>query len=204
MLAKEGQVRVLRELARHDRFVPINSLAEALPMSPQGLNSTLSALIGYGIVRVDKSGQETRYKLADHPLTPPLVALFDVEEQAFENDMKVLVSSAEAEAGILSAWLYGRAAKETDSFTNNLEIAIVTQGDVDPVAVGEAFRQSVMADASRLRERISLMIMIVEETATIVDQPWWSLITETTKSLKGPLPSREVGVLQDGSVVGPF
>ncbi len=121
ILASEGAVRVLRELARHGGEWSVPSLARATKLSAQAIRNVLMDLTTIGIVESVGQGRAVLYRLQTaHPLRQALAHLFEEEKGRVS---RVFASLREAVATavpeVLAVWVYGSTARG-DRVTHHL------------------------------------------------------------------------------------
>lgn len=192
ILASEGAVRVIRELARHGGEQSVAGLAGATRLSKGAVRHLLQAdLLMAGIVESVGTGRNVLYRLnRGHPLHAPLHRLFEEEEAHARHLLDVLAAAArDAAPNVLALWLYGSVARGDDAPGSDLDVAIVLT-DADPAPAVARYR----ARLAPLREvepgGISVVGLSADDVARLsaADDPWWRNVVTDGLALLGPPP----------------
>jgi len=191
ILASEGAVRILRELARHGRERSVPALARATKLSAQAIRNVLADLTTIGIVEAIGQERTVLYRLqAAHPLYRPLAHLFEEEEQRVARVFAALRETAtQAEPETLAIWMYGSAARGDDTPTSDLDLVLVTSNtDVESASATYKEALSGMTDA----ERVSLSVVGLSQAdvrrLAADNDPWWHNLVSDAQPVVGPAP----------------
>lgn len=190
ILASEGSVRVLRELARHGGELNAPVIASHVRMSPQQVRQILGALQDLGMVEGVGTGRYLSYRMRrTHPLYDALDALFRAEEERFDAILEAIRSAASSVSPTPRAvWLYGSVARGEDMAHSDVDVALVvdeTGSDSASAAVREVLREA--------EERLGVHFSVIGISPTDVlrlsaGDPWWTNVSSDAIPLVGPDP----------------
>ena len=191
LLASGGHVRVLRALLSHGGAQSAAQLASDCAMTVRGVRNTLDALVAQGAVKVmGPAGARLFAPALDRPLVSALAQLFEAERGHWQWLQDQLREALAAERQIRSAWLYGSAARGTDTPDSDLDVALVLADD--SVDAGRQVRDAVQVLGDRLGVRISPVVLTPSELARLAPtDAWWSQVCRDAKVLKGVAPAKE-------------
>ena len=179
---------MLRELVRHGGALAAPALAERAGLSRQHVLRVLDGLVELGIVETLGVGAHPAYRArGEHPLHPPLAALFQAEEARFSRVAEAIrVAAREAEA----VWLYGSVARGDDTAASDVDIAVVIGGgEVERTADEVRARLAPVEEA--LGIRVSVVGLDTEDVLRLSEgDPWWRSVAEEAVALAGPDPER--------------
>jgi DNA-binding transcriptional ArsR family regulator len=129
ILGTEGNLRVLRELARHGGELSAPSLVARTMLAPASVHQSLLALEALEIVARLGSGRVHLYRMREsHPIAPALKALFRDEEARFDAILAALRAAAAGSGeDIAAVWLYGSVARGDDKPTSDVDIVVIAK-----------------------------------------------------------------------------
>lgn len=187
ILAREGAVRVLRELCLQAEPLPVPALAEHTHLSQVGVWKVLQALGQTGIIRALGSGRSILYELdPNHPFAAVLRPMFVFEHERvrsiFDSIRQVV---REAEPAPVAAWAYGSVARGEDTPESDFDLTVVVADDrhvedvtnairegLTDIAAGQYMTFSViglsMADVVRLGVSRDLFWLDIERDAIVL------------------------------------
>jgi predicted nucleotidyltransferase len=192
ILASEGAVRVLRELARHGGELSVPRLAVATGLTDQAVRNLVTGDLAItGIVESIGQGRTILYRLAKaHVLTKPLGTLFEAEEQRVQRVYAAVATAARNRgAAIIALWVYGSVARGQDRPSSDLDLAVVVDDtDVDGAIVDVRDELTTMLESERVS--VAVVGLSLGDIKRLVsdDSPWWRNLLADAHSLFGPTP----------------
>jgi predicted nucleotidyltransferase len=193
ILASEGAVRVLRELARHGGEQSIPALADAARLSKGAVRRLVQDdLAAAGIVERVGTGRNVLYRLrGDHPLRGTLDRLFEEEGAHAQRVLDALAEAARGAApNVLAVWVYGSIARGEDVPGSDLDVALVLP-DSDPDPAVRRYRAALAPVLDREQTGVSVVGLSgadVERLAA-ADDPWWRNLVADALPVLGPPPT---------------
>ena len=191
ILASEGAVRILRELARHGRERSVPALARATKLSAQAIRNVLTDLTTIGIVEAIGQERTVLYRLQSaHPLHRPLAHLFEEEENRVTRVLAALRETATvAEPQALAVWVYGSVARGDDKPSSDIDVVLVTSNN-DVESASATYKQAVsgMTDAERVTLSVVGLSQADVRRLAAEKDPWWHNLLSDAQPVVGPPP----------------
>lgn len=192
ILASEGAVRVLRELARHGGELSVSALIGPTRLSTQAVRNVLGSLAATGVVEPIGQGRSVLYRVRSaHPLLAPLAHLFAEEEARVGRVFRALREAARAAAPTaLAVWVYGSAARGEDSPGSDLDVALVVP-EQDVESATAAFREHLAPELDREHVALSAVGLSPTDVRRLAESgdPWWRTLAADAQPLVGPMPA---------------
>ncbi|MGO4573265.1 hypothetical protein [Microvirga sp. 2TAF3] len=188
ILGNEGQIRVLRELSRHERGLSIRTLSNQTALTRQEVKDILATLVANGAVSMVRGGRVMLFRMGDHPIMRAVRELFATEERIYTEVMDCLRACMSAHQGVLAAWVYGSAARGQGRSGNDINVIIVV-ADADVEAIAGDVRHILAESSHRLPCAPSLVALGASDVIRLsAGDPWWSDLVKDAVPLKGDRP----------------
>lgn len=188
ILGHEGQIRVLRELSRHERELSVTTLSNRTALTRQEVKNILATLVASGAVSTVGVGRGMLFRMGDHPIMPALRELFATEEGTYTNVMDCLQACVCAQHGVLAAWVYGSAARGEGRPGNAINVVIVA-ADADVETIAGDVRHILAESSHRLPCAPSLVALGASDVIRLsAGDPWWFDFVKNAVTLKGDRP----------------
>jgi predicted nucleotidyltransferase len=193
VLASEGAVRVLRELARHGGERSVPALADAARLSKGAVRGLVEDdLAVAGIVERVGTGRNVLYRLrTDHPLRAALDRLFEEEEARTRRVLDGLAEGArDAAPNVLAVWVYGSVARGEDAPGSDLDVALVVP-DADSELATDRFRAKLVPLLEREGVGASILGLSTADVGRLAatEDPWWLNVVADALPVLGPPPA---------------
>lgn len=206
ILGDEGQIRVLRELSRHERELSVTTLSNQTALTRQEVKDILATLVASGAVSTVRVKKGMLYSIGDHPIWPAVRELLAAKGATYTSVMDCSRACVGAHQGVLAAWVYGRAARGEDGPGSDIGIAIVahdTEVEAVTKAITRRVRRSLVKGPCRLPRTPSVVGL---ETSDIIrlsaSHPSWVGLAKDAMTLKGDAPcvyARRLRQVQPGT-----
>lgn len=188
LLGSQGNVKVLRVLARHGGPLSVSRLTAETRMTGPGVRAVLETLVARHIVRALGSGRSRLYEVrSDHPLSAALSALFEAEDGRWQQILQGLRQAIRGDDRIQAAWLYGSVARGEDGPDSDVDVLVVTgKGLVERVAEDVRERMRHLGRTHELA--VSVVVHTPHELAGLAarDDAWWANVRQDGRVLIGP------------------
>jgi predicted nucleotidyltransferase len=190
ILGSEGNVRVLRELARHGGELGAADIAARAGLSPQHVRGVLAHLAGLALVDELGPGRTRLYRFRTvHPLARPIEALFEAEDDRFA---ALLSAIREAAAAVrprpIAVWLYGSTARAEDSPGSDVDVVVVAEEDLVGVVLDQ-MRELLRSVADELGVELALVGAAPGDVRRAdAGDPWWVGVSRDAVPIAGPDP----------------
>ena len=193
ILGSEGHVRLLRELLRHGGELGATDLAARAGLSPQHARLVLGHLVQAGVADGLGTGRARLYRARPaHPLAGPLDALFAAEDERFG---AVLAAVRRAAAELRprpprAVWLYGSAARGTDTAASDVDLALIAEA-ADLEGAVETLRERLGPAGDALGVTFSVVGGEPRDVLrAAAGDPFWAGVTADAVPILGPAPDR--------------
>jgi predicted nucleotidyltransferase len=192
ILASEGSVRVLRELALHGGELSIPMLAASTGLNEQTVRNLVTRdLAATGIVESIGHWRSVLYRLArGHALSATLDQLFGAEEQRVRRVFDTVAAVAQDMGpAIIAVWLYGSAARGDDGPGSDIDLAVVVK-ETDAEKTIELYRKRLMATLESESVAVAVIGVSPSDVRRLIkeDAPMWSNLVADARPLFGPTP----------------
>jgi hypothetical protein len=188
ILGDEGQIRVLRELSRHERELSVTKLSNQTALTRQEVKDILATLVASGAVSTVRVGRGMLFGMGDHPIMPAVREVLAAEERIYTSVMDRLRACVSAHQGVLAAWVYGSAARGEDRPGSDIDIVIVVD-DTEVEAVTRKVRRSLVKGPSRLPGAPSIVGLGTSDVIRLsAGHPSWKGLAKDAMTLKGDAP----------------
>jgi len=182
VLASVANVRIMRAIIAHGGALSVTRLAHETCITPNGTRGALYQLERAGIVHAIGSGRSRLFQSTPgHVLVPALEALF-AAERARKEELTASVATVAKESGAISAWLFGSAARGQDTFTSDVDIAVVFNLNHSECESSiESIRDRLTAIERRLGVTVSVTAMSFADIRRLQAERaplWTDLLTE--------------------------
>ena len=183
-----GAVRVLRALSRHGGLLAVPTLERAAGLTNAGTHRVLRALADTGVVRAEGQGRVTGYRLdAEHPLAPPIAALFAAEDARADRVFDAIRAAAAPHAP-RAVWLFGSAARGDDAPGSDVDVAVVFAAGTPETAL-DTVRAALHGVEDAERVAISVIGLWPDDVARLsAGDPLWHALERDAIPLLGPTP----------------
>ncbi|MDQ6674165.1 MAG: nucleotidyltransferase domain-containing protein [Chloroflexota bacterium] len=193
ILASEGAVRVLRELALRGGELSIPPLALATKLNKQTVRDTLLGdLAATGVIEPVGQGRSVSYRLRTaHPLHGAITHLFEAEEAHAQRVFQALEEAAQAIAPVLAIWIYGSVARGEDTPGSDFDVALVLpETNTEPAVAVYRERLRPVLDREQVYASVvglspADILRLLEE-----DAPWWRNVVAEAHPVQGLPPAR--------------
>ncbi len=188
-LGSDASVRVLRALFAHGGALSTSQLARDSGLTPQGTRHTLDKLAGNKIVKVLGQSRSRLFSVDfQNPLAKALKALFNREWARWDEVIRELRETLQANKTIEAAWYYGSVARGEDTAASDFDIVVIApEGEVE--AVVESVRQSLRKVEDQLYVNCSVVGLSGSDVARLcTGDKWWLNMVRDAKVLHGTRP----------------
>lgn len=212
ILAREGAVRVLRELYMQGEPLSAPALAERTHLSHVGVLKVLQALTETRIIRALGSGRSILYELdSSHPFASVLRPMFIREHERVQTileDIRRVVR--EVDPAPVSVWAYGSVARGDDTPDSDFDLAVVVRDGDEVEDVANAVREGLRSISDAQDVTFSVMGLSMSDIERLGDSRdlFWVNVEQDAISLAGLRPRealrearRAVGSSREGDAV---
>lgn len=192
ILGSPALVRVCRVLASHGGKLDVSEIAQRTKLSLPSVRTALRRLIQFEVVTAIGAGRTMVCSLRlEHPLSRSIVSLFDGERDQADQLLAAMREAAQQIAPTLAAlWVYGSAARGTDTPDSDIDVALVTYPSV-PAIDAETFRESLARIAPERASRISVISLTPGELRKIAKErtSFWRELERDAVVILGDSPA---------------
>lgn len=191
ILGTPGLVRVTRVLASHGGSFDVAQIARRTGLSLPSVRYALRRLVALELITVAGAGRTMVVSLrTEHPLAPVLVSLFEAELRQAVDLREAILQAAMRVGNISTIWMYGSAARGTDSPGSDIDLALISSGD-NPAGDRDAFRDALADIAPQLSRRISTIALSPHDLRSMAERrtPFWRELERDAVVVDGDSPA---------------
>lgn len=196
------RVRILRALIDAGDVRRASDIAREIDATVAVVQRALAPLVRSTVVQSVGSGRGTVYRIAtDHPLAPPLRALFAAEHA---RRVRLLDAARHAADALVpppyALWLFGRSDGDSD-YGNEVQLALVSPDDAS-TAHGQTLHVGLAALASELAVKTHVLSLGASDLLELAQEnaPQWIAFVRDSRTLAGSPPDRLVEGLLSGRI----
>jgi predicted nucleotidyltransferase len=193
ILGTIARVRVLRALDRAAHPMNIVALQRETRLAYNAVNKSVKDLARAGLATETPTGSGTVFSLnQDHPFTAGLQALFTAERtrrRAVEGAVETWADKQKPRP--LAVWLFGSVARKEDTFSSDIDIAVVGHDKRQTQVYAGALRQALSPIAARHLVHPSILPYDANEIRDLprMNAAMWANLTRDAVPLYGPEPT---------------
>jgi DNA-binding transcriptional ArsR family regulator len=192
LLGAPARVRVLRALDRVPGPLTAAAVANEAGLTHNAAQQALTRFVEARLVDEAAAGRHRLYRLEDeHPFTAGLRVLFAAERERRRAIQAAAADWADRQPATLRAvWLFGSVARREDTFTSDLDLAVVADGREDARDLANSLLDVLGPVANR--QRLSPNVLAYESAEMLAlpetDAEMWANLRRDAVALHGPAP----------------
>jgi predicted nucleotidyltransferase len=193
VLGTIARVRVLRALDRAAHPMTIVALQKETRLAYNAVNKAVNSLAQAGLATETPTGSGTVFAFnQQHPFSAALQALFTAERarrRAVERAVEMWAE--EQKPSPLAVWLFGSVARKEDTFSSDIDLAVVGRDKQQTQAYAATLREALSPIAEQQSVRPSVLPYDATEVQGLPREnaAMWANLTRDAVPLYGPEPN---------------
>lgn len=192
VLSSPALVRVARVMATHGGPLTVADIADRARLTLPSVRLALRRLTQLDLVATIGPTRSALNQLRrEHPLAPSLIELFRAErvyaEKLFESLRQAALPISNS---IAAVWVFGSAARGTDTPDSDIDVALVTYAD-PPSPSADAYREELARVAPEWARRVSVVTLTPKQARLAAKERtrFWREIERDAVVVDGDAPS---------------